>query len=77
MPRPLMHTLPCSGLDVFRQALRFEDRPDYAYLRRLFKELFSKEGYENDGIFDWSQPAMTESVSTDHFQKQAAAYIYI
>ena len=26
------------------KALRFEDRPDYAYLRRLFKELFAKEG---------------------------------
>ncbi|CAK9010711.1 Casein kinase I [Durusdinium trenchii] len=54
----------------YAKALRFEDRPDYAYLRRLFKELFSKEGYENDGIFDWSQPTMTESVSTEHFQKQ-------
>ena len=30
-------------------------------------------GYENDGIFDWSQPTMNESVSTDHFQKQAGA----
>lgn len=31
----------------------------------------SVAGYENDGIFDWSQPTMTESVSTEHFQKQA------
>jgi hypothetical protein len=37
-------------------ALRFEDRPDYAYLRRLFKDLFMREGFVNDGIFDWSQP---------------------
>merc|ERR1719506_3163760 len=37
-------------------ALRFEDRPDYAYLRRLFKDLFMREGFVNDGMFDWSQP---------------------
>jgi len=40
------------------RALRFEDRPDYAYLRRLFKDLFLRQGYVNDGLFDWSQPAM-------------------
>mmetsp|Transcript_112303 Transcript_112303/g.362692 ORF Transcript_112303/g.362692 Transcript_112303/m.362692 type:complete len:245 (+) Transcript_112303:121-855(+) len=38
------------------RALRFEDRPDYAYLRRLFKDLFMREGFVNDGLFDWSQP---------------------
>lgn len=53
----------------YAKALRFQDRPDYAYLRRLFKELFSKEGYENDGVFDWSQPTSAES-SNDQFQKQ-------
>jgi len=37
-------------------ALRFEDRPDYAYLRRLFKDLFLREGFVNDVMFDWSQP---------------------
>ncbi|KAH7649808.1 casein kinase I [Cryptosporidium bovis] len=36
------------------RALRFEDRPDYAYLRRLFKDLFFREGYQYDFIFDWS-----------------------
>lgn len=36
------------------RALRFEDRPDYAYLRRLFKDLFMREGFANDGLFDWS-----------------------
>eukprot|EP00929_Paragymnodinium_shiwhaense_P108284 TRINITY_DN74610_c0_g1_i1.p1 TRINITY_DN74610_c0_g1~~TRINITY_DN74610_c0_g1_i1.p1 ORF type:complete len:396 (+),score=53.06 TRINITY_DN74610_c0_g1_i1:78-1265(+) len=40
------------------RALRFEDRPDYAYLRRLFKDLFMREGLVNDGIFDWSQPIL-------------------
>eukprot|EP00929_Paragymnodinium_shiwhaense_P000159 TRINITY_DN1003_c0_g2_i1.p1 TRINITY_DN1003_c0_g2~~TRINITY_DN1003_c0_g2_i1.p1 ORF type:complete len:395 (-),score=71.22 TRINITY_DN1003_c0_g2_i1:54-1238(-) len=39
------------------RALRFEDRPDYAYLRRLFKDLFMRDGFINDGMFDWSHPA--------------------
>merc|ERR1740117_200641 len=47
------------------RALRFEDRPDYAYLRRLFKDLFMREGCVNDGMFDWSQPAgLTGSLSS-------------
>jgi len=33
--------------------LRFEDRPDYAYLRNLLKELFVKSGYELDYQYDW------------------------
>jgi casein kinase 1 len=43
------------------RALRFEDRPDYAYLRRLFKDLFMREGFVNDGMFDWSQPVGQQS----------------
>eukprot|EP00834_Sanchytrium_tribonematis_P007205 NODE_619_length_5349_cov_0.609524.p1 type:complete len:302 gc:universal NODE_619_length_5349_cov_0.609524:3815-4720(+) len=36
------------------KGLRFDDRPDYAYLRRLFRELFIKEGFSYDYIFDWT-----------------------
>mmetsp|Transcript_3219 Transcript_3219/g.7576 ORF Transcript_3219/g.7576 Transcript_3219/m.7576 type:complete len:439 (-) Transcript_3219:130-1446(-) len=54
----------------YAKALRFEDRPDYAYLRRLFKELFTKEGYENDGVYDWSQGgSSTESVTSSQFKQ--------
>ncbi|EER10057.1 casein kinase, putative [Perkinsus marinus ATCC 50983] len=38
-----------------KKALRFEDRPDYAYIRRIFKDLFMRQGFQNDGIFDWMQ----------------------
>jgi casein kinase 1 len=34
--------------------LRFEDRPDYAYLRRLLKDLFFREKYQYDFVFDWT-----------------------
>jgi casein kinase 1 len=33
--------------------LEFEDRPDYRYLKRLFRELFERQGFDDDGVFDW------------------------
>mmetsp|Transcript_34308 Transcript_34308/g.59791 ORF Transcript_34308/g.59791 Transcript_34308/m.59791 type:complete len:316 (+) Transcript_34308:112-1059(+) len=36
------------------RSLRFEERPDYAHLRRLLKVLFLREGYQYDFVFDWT-----------------------
>mmetsp|Transcript_30088 Transcript_30088/g.77193 ORF Transcript_30088/g.77193 Transcript_30088/m.77193 type:complete len:341 (-) Transcript_30088:233-1255(-) len=36
------------------RSLRFDDKPDYAYLRKLFRELFTREGYQWDYVFDWT-----------------------
>ena len=33
--------------------LKFEEKPDYNYLRKLFKDLFNRNGYEYDFIYDW------------------------
>ena len=38
----------------YSRALRFEDRPDYVYLKRLFKDLFFKENFQYDFVFDWT-----------------------
>jgi len=38
----------------YTRSLRFEDKPDYTYLRRLFRDLFIREGYKYDYIFDWA-----------------------
>jgi casein kinase 1 len=34
--------------------LRFEERPDYSYLKRMLKDLFFRENYQYDYIFDWT-----------------------
>ncbi len=34
--------------------LKFEEKPDYTYLRRIFKDLFNSHGYEYDYVFDWN-----------------------
>lgn len=50
----------CKGFPVecatylnYCRALRFEDKPDYNYLRRLFKDLLLREGYDAEIAFDW------------------------
>jgi casein kinase 1 len=37
----------------YAKALRFEDRPDYALLRRNFKDLFGRLGMVQDYLYDW------------------------
>jgi len=36
------------------RSLHFEDKPDYAYLRKLFRDLFLREGQKYDAMFDWT-----------------------
>ncbi|KAK8610415.1 hypothetical protein V6N13_081573 [Hibiscus sabdariffa] len=35
-------------------SLTFDQRPDYGFLKRLFRDLFAREGYEFEYIFDWT-----------------------
>ncbi|XP_022721795.1 casein kinase 1-like protein 10 isoform X2 [Durio zibethinus] len=39
------------------RSLHFEDKPDYSYLKRLFCDLFIREGYQFDYVFDWTVPS--------------------
>jgi hypothetical protein len=40
----------------YSKTLQFEEKPDYSYLKRLFKELLQREGMTNDSLFDWVLP---------------------
>jgi hypothetical protein len=33
--------------------LKFEEKPDYNYLRKLFKDVMYRNNYENDYMYDW------------------------
>ena len=54
-PEILCRGYPNEFRDYFAHcsSLNFEDRPDYRYLKRILKELFDKQGYEDDGLYDW------------------------
>ncbi|KAI3506217.1 hypothetical protein L1887_28573 [Cichorium endivia] len=36
------------------RSLTFEQRPDYGFLKRLFRDLFTQEGFAFDYVFDWT-----------------------
>jgi len=50
----------CKGFPEFTtylsycRSLRFDDKPDYSYLRQLFRNLFHRQGFTYDYIFDWN-----------------------
>lgn len=46
----------------YTRSLRFEDKPDYGYLKRMFRELFVREGFHMDYIFDWTLKRIHESL---------------
>ncbi|PVH15312.1 uncharacterized protein CXQ87_003150 [Candidozyma duobushaemuli] len=48
--------LPAEFLEYMRyiKNLRFDDKPDYPYLRKLFRDLFKRENYRYDYVFDWT-----------------------
>ncbi|KAL2297890.1 hypothetical protein Nmel_016457, partial [Mimus melanotis] len=47
----------------FCRSLRFDDKPDYSYLRQLFRNLFHRQGFSYDYVFDWN---MLKFVSSSH-----------
>lgn len=38
----------------YTRSLDFKDKPDYAYLRRLFRQAFLARGLQYDNVFDWT-----------------------
>ncbi|CAH2080545.1 unnamed protein product, partial [Thlaspi arvense] len=41
-------------LPHYCHSLKFDQQPDYGFLKRLFRDLFTREGYVLDYIFDWT-----------------------
>ncbi|KAJ9386290.1 hypothetical protein DTO063F5_3804 [Paecilomyces variotii] len=51
----LCYGLPNEFATYFRyvRSLGFEDKPDYSYLRNIFRDLFLNQSFQCDYIFDW------------------------
>lgn len=46
----------------FCRSLRFDDKPDYSYLRQLFRNLFHRQGFSYDYVFDWNMLKFVSSL---------------
>lgn len=55
------------------RSLRFDDRPDYAYLRGLFRDLYLREGFADDSIFDWTLMKEQNAAAASTVSPPAAA----
>uniref|UniRef100_A0A2N9HI24 Uncharacterized protein n=1 Tax=Fagus sylvatica TaxID=28930 RepID=A0A2N9HI24_FAGSY len=44
------------------RSLSFDTKPDYGYLKRMFRNLFSREGFKMDYVFDWTILKYQQSV---------------
>lgn len=63
------------------RSMKFEEKPDIAYLRKLFKDLFYRMGYDYDFVFDWmvkkpqvgTTPAVEEGKKEEDEDKEPVA----
>ena len=59
------------GTRSYCRSLRFEEKPDYAYCRKLFRDLFVREGFIYDYIYDWT--LLKQAQDADR-EREAAAH---
>jgi len=52
------------------RSLRFDDKPDYSYLRKLFRDLFVREGFQYDYVFDWSVQPGSKALTSEDISQQ-------
>lgn len=67
----------CTGLPIefnlslsYTRNLRFDETPDYAYLRQLFRILYRTFDYKNDYIYDWNEKKTTKNEMNNNVQNE-------
>eukprot|EP00898_Chlorokybus_atmophyticus_P006841 jgi/Chlat1/7158/Chrsp57S06831 len=66
----------CRGLPAefqtyseYVRSLAYDKAPDYGYLRKLFKDAFTRAGYEYDNVYDWTtnnSPTTAKTPNSGH-----------
>lgn len=54
---------------TYVRSMRFDDKPDYSYLRGIFRDLFIREGFHYDYMFDWAMIKPSQPNAEDRIQK--------
>uniref|UniRef100_A0A3P8ZR05 non-specific serine/threonine protein kinase n=2 Tax=Esox lucius TaxID=8010 RepID=A0A3P8ZR05_ESOLU len=57
----------------FCRSLRFDDKPDYSYLRQLFRNLFHRQGFSYDYVFDWNMLKFGASRTAEEGERRGAS----
>ena len=47
----------------YTKSIKFDQRPDYAFLRKLCREMFLRAGFDYDYIYDWN----LAGINTDRY----------
>lgn len=62
--------LPTEELATYLRYVRrldFFETPDYEYLRKLFRDLFDRKGFVEDGEFDWTHKQIVSKNKTVNY----------
>ncbi|KAJ5693080.1 hypothetical protein N7462_002503 [Penicillium macrosclerotiorum] len=54
----------------YTRSLRFDDKPDYSYLRKIFRDLFVRESFQYDYVFDWTVYKYQKAMTSDSSKKE-------
>lgn len=49
----LRHDSPLTAYFTYIRSLKFDEKPDYCYLRDIFRDFFEQQAFQNDYLFDW------------------------
>lgn len=58
------HPIEFASYFHYCHSLKFDMKPDYGFLKRLFRDLFTREAYEFDSVFDWTIQKYQQSSKT-------------
>jgi hypothetical protein len=60
----------------YTRNLKFEEKPDYVWIRRLFKELFFRCEFKFDLIFEWALTSTEEVNFNNKDSKKITVPLY-
>ncbi|NXY38110.1 KC1G2 kinase, partial [Pomatorhinus ruficollis] len=72
-PVPLSPCVPAEEMATYLRYVRrldFFEKPDYDYLRKLFTDLFERNGYVFDYEYDWAGKPLPTPIGTMHSEVQ-------
>ncbi|KAL1885224.1 serine/threonine protein kinase [Paecilomyces lecythidis] len=75
----LCHGLPDEFATCLRyiRSLRFDEKPDYSYLRKTFQDLFVNLSFQYDNVFDWNVWTQTMQTNQNTVKIFSASEIFL